>query len=234
MKPLIGISMNYSDKKYVINEPYVKAIVEAGGIPYCIPFGIEEDAEQIIDLLDGLLLTGGVDIHPHYFGEEPHPKLGKVIQARDYNEMILIQAALKKKLPVFAICRGIQILNVALGGSLYQDIEAQYCTEPLLHKQNAARYETAHFIKIDKQSKLFEIVQSEKIAVNSLHHQAVKDVASSLKITAVSSDGIVEAAEMKDYPFCIAVQWHPEEMATAGDDCSKRLFQEFIKACITR
>lgn len=231
MKPIIGLSMTKSDKKYSLNVPYVQAIIDAGGLPLCIPFGIEEDADQLTNTIDGLLLTGGVDIHPHFFNEEPHPKLGEVSLERDQVEIALAKAALEKKLPIFAICRGIQLLNIVLGGNLYQDINAQFEGEPLLHSQKAERHQASHFVTINSESLLFKIIGNDRIAVNSLHHQAVKDVPNVLLLTAKSSDGIVEALELKDYPFCIAVQWHPEEMAVAGDEHSKALFAAFIEAC---
>ena len=231
VKPIIGITMTTSDGKYCINSPYVKSVIDAGGIPFCIPFGVEKDVRQVIDSIDGLLLTGGVDIHPHYFQEEPHPKLGEVMLERDKVEIALAHAALNQKLPVFAICRGIQLLNVALGGTLYQDINAQYEAEPLLHKQNALRHELAHFIEISNGTRLHNILGKDRIAVNSLHHQAVKDVPALFQISARASDGIIEAMELNDYPFCIAVQWHPEEMAAKGEEYSKKLFKAFIDVC---
>ncbi|WP_421664212.1 gamma-glutamyl-gamma-aminobutyrate hydrolase family protein [Lysinibacillus telephonicus] len=231
MKPIVGLTMTKSDKKYSLNAPYVQSILDAGGVPLCIPFGVEKDVDQLISTLDGLLLTGGVDIHPHFFNEEPHLNLGEVSLRRDQVEIALAKVALKKKLPIFAICRGIQLLNIVLGGGLFQDINTQFEKEPLLHNQKAERHEASHFVTINSESLLYKIIGNDKIAVNSLHHQAIKDVPHVLLITAKASDGIVEAVELKDYPFCIAVQWHPEEMAVAGDKHSKALFAEFIQAC---
>ncbi|TSI10124.1 gamma-glutamyl-gamma-aminobutyrate hydrolase family protein [Lysinibacillus sp. BW-2-10] len=231
MKPIIGITMTVIKEKYNINVPYVQSVLEAGGLPFCIPFGVEKDAAQVVEVIDGLLLTGGVDVHPHYFQEEPHPQLGEVMLERDKVEIALAHAALNKKLPIFAICRGIQLLNVALGGTLYQDINAQYEQEPLLHKQQALRHEPSHFVDVVQGSILHKIVGKDRIAVNSLHHQAVKDVSDILKVSSRASDGIIEAMELENYPFCIAVQWHPEEMAVKGDTHSRELFRAFIEAC---
>jgi len=233
MKPLIGITMTTNNGQYCINEAYVKSVIQAGGIPVNIPFGVEADVQQLLNRLDGLLLTGGVDVHPHFFDEEPHIKIGQIMLARDEVELELTEAALKKKMPIFGICRGIQLLNVALGGSLYQDINAQYEQTPILHSQNARRGEATHFIEIKQNSKLHEILGKEKIAVNSYHHQALKRVADVFTVTATASDGIIEAIEMKDYPYCVAVQWHPEEMALVGDEFSEKLFKSFINACVS-
>lgn len=232
MKPVIGITMTTTqDGRYAINEAYVESVLDAGGIPYCIPFGVEGDVEKIMSIVDGLLLTGGVDVHPHFFSEEPHPKLGEVMIERDKVEMYLLHEAVKRKLPIFGICRGIQLLNVGLGGTLYQDIQAQYEKNPIQHSQLARRAEAAHYVKIEKESKLYLMLKKEKISVNSFHHQAIKDVAETLTVVAKSSDGIVEAVEMKDYPFGVAVQWHPEEMAQGGDPNSLALFKEFVEVC---
>ncbi|MFC7685209.1 gamma-glutamyl-gamma-aminobutyrate hydrolase family protein [Ureibacillus sp. GCM10028918] len=232
MKPIIGITMTTNNGQYCINEAYVKSVLQAGGIPVNIPFGVESDAEQLLEGIDGLLLTGGVDVHPHFFDEEPHINIGDIMLERDEVELELTEAALKKTMPIFGICRGIQLLNVALGGTLYQDINSQYEHTPILHKQNARRKEASHYIEITKGSKLHESIGKEKIAVNSFHHQALKKVPDIFEITAKASDGIIEAFEIKDYPYCVGVQWHPEEMAIAGDEHAKNLFKSFIDACV--
>lgn len=233
MKPIIGVTMSQNDKKYSLNAPYVHSIIDAGGIPLCIPFGVEKDVDQLVETLNGLLLTGGVDVHPHFFNEEPHPKLGEVSLQRDLAEIALAKAALKKKMPIFGICRGIQLLNIVLGGNLYQDIDDQYENDSILHQQKAERYEASHYVTIFSESLLYKIIGDDRIAVNSLHHQALKDVPSGLSISAKASDGIIEAMELKDYPFCIAVQWHPEEMAVVGNEHAKALFTAFMEACKT-
>lgn len=231
MKPVIGVTMTTNNGQYCINEAYVKSIIQAGGIPVNIPFGVESDVEQLIDRIDGLLLTGGVDVHPHFFNEEPHVKLGQVMLERDQIELTLTKVALEKKIPIFGICRGIQLLNVALGGTLYQDINTQFKEDPILHQQNARRGEVSHFVEIKPGTQLHDIIGKEKIGVNSFHHQSIKDVANIFSVTAKASDGIIEAIEMKDYPFCLAVQWHPEEMAITNDAHSQKLFKAFIDAC---
>lgn len=226
--------MTQSTKGYSVNIPYVQSILNAGGIPFCIPIGVEKENDQLFDVLDGLLLTGGVDVHPHFYEEEPHPKLGEIMLERDKFEIALTQQGLNKGTPILAICRGIQILNVALGGTLYQDIYSQCEGKVILHSQIADRSVASHFVEINKQSKLFEIIEEQKIPVNSMHHQSIKKVGNHLNIVATASDGIVEAAELDEsiHPFCIAVQWHPEEMAVVGDEYSKKLFSSFIEAAL--
>lgn len=231
MKPIIGVTMTTNNGQYCINEVYVKSVLQAGGIPVNIPFGTGSCAEQLLEKLDGLLFTGGVDVHPHYFHEEPHIHLGEIMQERDEVEMALLKGAVEKKVPILGICRGIQMLNVAMGGTLYQDIQSQYEQTAILHSQKAARKEPTHYVHIKKESKLYNIIGEEKIRVNSFHHQALKEVPEMFEITARASDNIIEAIELKDYPYCLGVQWHPEEMAVAHDDSAKQLFKSFIEAC---
>ncbi|KOS62793.1 gamma-glutamyl-gamma-aminobutyrate hydrolase family protein [Lysinibacillus agricola] len=234
MKPVIGITAFVEDDlSSRLNEAYSKSVIEAGGIPLIIPLGVEEDVVQILSLTDGLLLSGGYDVHPFLFGAEPTPKLGKVHPERDSVELALIEAAYIRKMPIFGICRGIQMLNVALGGTLYQDMESEYHSSKLIkHLQQAARGVATHYVSLTPDTLLRTIIEEEKIAVNSFHHQAVNVVAEKLKVAAKSSDGIVEAVVHEDLPFCLAVQWHPEEQAMAGDEVSKKLFTAFVKASL--
>lgn len=229
MKPIIGITMTKSSNAFSVNSPYVQSVLNAGGVPLCIPLGVEKLSNDLFNVLDGILFSGGVDVHPHFFQEEPHPKLGEIMLERDQFEISLIHEALNKGIPIFAICRGIQILNVALGGTLYQDIYSQR-ENVILHSQKADRSVATHFISIVKDSKLFKIIGKERVAVNSIHHQSIKDVGTHLKVVARTSDGIIEAAEIDEtvHPFCLAVQWHPEEMVVDGDEFSKKLFSRFV------
>ncbi len=232
MKPVIGITAFVEDDLSArLNAAYSNSIIEAGGIPLIIPLGIEEDVAQTLSLTDGLLLSGGCDVHPFLFDAEPAPKLGKVHPERDSVELALIEAAFIRKMPIFGICRGMQILNVALGGNVYQDMDSEYHSKKLLkHMQQAARGVATHYVMVTPDTLLNRISEKEKIAVNSFHHQAVNVLAEKLKVAAKSSDGIVEAVVHEDHPFCLAVQWHPEEQAMAGDEVSKKIFTAFIKA----
>ena len=220
-KPLIGITGNiFIDAhdnlfpgihRAYVNNDYVKAIEKAGGIPIILPLILnEEDVEAQVEAVDGILLTGGYDVHPQFYGEEPMEKLGFVLQERDKHEIELIKNAIELNKPIFGICRGIQILNVALGGSLYQDI-SYVDGSTIKHMQNSLKGAPSHTVDVIKGTKLFEQL-GEKILTNSLHHQAVKEPAESLEITALSKDGIVEALEYSGENYVVAVQWHPEMM----------------------
>lgn len=233
MKPIIVLTTRYlSEQTILLNAAYTTAIIEAGGLPILVPIGVDSDIEQVLSLADGVLLTGGVDVDPAYFGEAQHPKLGEVVPGRDALEIALVKATMSKGMPLFGICRGHQVLNVALGGSLYQDIDSQIDREDLLlHAQKEARVEATHFVDIVPDSQLARIVESDRIAVNSFHHQSVKDVAPVLQVIAQSSDDVIEALVHEDLPFCLSVQWHPEEQACAGDIIARKLFKGFVDAC---
>jgi len=163
MKPIIGITaFAEDDLSSRLNVAYSKSIIEADGIPLIIPLGVEEDAAQVLSLTDGLLLSGGHDVHPFEFGAEPLPKLGQIHPERDKVELALIQAAISRHMPIFGICRGMQMLNVALGGTLYQDIDSEYHSSRLLkHSQQAARGVATHYVQITD-SLLKTIVEEEK------------------------------------------------------------------------
>ena len=215
-----------------LNRAYVWAVESAGGIPIMLP--VTRDPESVgryLGLLDGLLISGGVDVDPACFGEEPHPQLGTVDDDRDTTELPLIRAALAQDLPVFAICRGIQSLNVALGGSLYQDIPSQAPSE--IHHQQSdlgiPRNQTSHAIHIVPDSRLHRIVGQSEMQTNSFHHQALKKVAEGLIVTAYAPDDIIEAAESPTHRYVVAVQFHPEETAPK-DLPSRQLFEAFIAA----
>ncbi len=233
MKPLIGITChNDLEYEYMLNHSYVQAITDAGGVPLLLAMGLENEVELLADRLDGLLLSGGFDINPFSYGEEPHNKLGEISPGRDDNELKLVRAFLVADKPVLGICRGHQILNVAQGGSMYQDIYSQQEGEILQHIQNARRDHLSQRVKLSDDSKLAEILGSSSVLVNSFHHQAVKDVGASLVVCGVTSDHIIEAIESVTHKFVIGVQWHPEHTACSGDMPSKKIFNAFVKACL--
>lgn len=218
--------------QYVTNRAYVRAIEQAGGLPLILPI-VEETGllGRYLGLIDGLLLTGGPDVGPAIYGEEPHPKLGRVDADRDLFELPLIRAAVAQDVPVFGICRGIQSLNVALGGTLFQDLPAQL-PSTIQHEQSDAgipRSQTSHSVEIEADSRLAEIVGGQQMMINSLHHQALKKVAEGLIVMARAEDGVVEAVEDPDRHFLLAVQFHPEETAT-HDAKSRKLFEAFVEA----
>lgn len=232
MKPVIAITACAEDDlSSRLNAAYSKSILEAGGIPIIVPFGVEEDVSQVLSIADGLLLSGGHDVHPFYFGAEPSPKLGRIYPERDMVELALTNRAIERKMPIFGICRGIQLLNVALGGTLYQDIDSEVQSNKLLkHAQQAARGVATHYVNIDEGNLLMKIIEQKQLAVNSYHHQAINVLAESLNVVATSSDGIIEAVAHETLPFCLGVQWHPEELAIAGNEAAKQLFKAFVEA----
>lgn len=229
MKPIIGITTDIGkENRHVLNHNYVKAVIQAGGLPVILPVGIEEDVKQLSKTLDGLLLTGGGDIDPTLFDEEPHKHLGDVSPKRDSIEIELAKEMLSLNKPVLGICRGLQVLNIALGGNMFQDIYSQNTSTLLQHVQKAPRIHQSHFVQVKEGSLLQSIAESDQIKVNSFHHQAVKDVPNPLIISGTASDGIIEAIESEDHAFVLGVQWHPEALAETGDQVSLRIFEKFI------
>jgi putative glutamine amidotransferase len=232
MKPVIGITtdVDISDK-HCLNQEYVQAVIRAGGLPVILPVGVEKDVDQLIGMLDGLLLSGGQDINPMLFEEEPHAYLGEVAPSRDSNELELAQQMLKTGKPILGICRGLQILNVAAGGTLFQDLHKQNEGPILQHLQKAPNTHASHYVQVEAGSLLESVVGNERIQVNSYHHQSLKDVAAVFKVTGVASDGIVEAIEGTGKQFVLGVQWHPELLSAKGDAVSLQIFERFIREC---
>lgn len=212
-------------------EDYTAGIAEAGALPVVLPIGLEDEAiEAMADQLDGLLLTGGVDLDPAYFEEEPIPQLGEVSPARDALEWKLTQAFLARDKPIFAICRGLQVLNAVAGGTLYQDLYAQK-RKILQHSQQAPRWHASHEVTLTPGSKLQAIFGTDRIRVNSFHHQAVHKVAPGFIETAVAQDGVIEAIESLQHRYAVGVQWHPENMWRRQPIVHK-LFQTFVDNCV--
>lgn len=234
MRPLIGISCSYDlkEKRYFLAEAYVEAVIKAGGNPVVLPGAAgQKNVAPYIAVLKGLVLAGGGDVDPSYFNEEPLPGLGEVTPERDSFEILLVKGALRQKLPILGICRGIQVLNVAAGGSLIQHIPSEI-RRPLKHSQNAPRSYASHRVYLEKPSRLAEIMAGTLIRVNSFHHQAVREAAPGFSVTARSSDGVIEAIEAEQYPFVLGVQWHPECMIS-GDRNSRALFKSFLEAAVS-
>lgn len=209
---------------------YVNAIIISGGTPILIPYTSDiEECKNIINKLDGLLIPGGIDVSPLNYGEEPIAEVNMSINKMDLFEIELLKEAKNQNKPILAICRGIQILNVAFGGTLYQDIHAQKVAS-LCHRQDMSiRGEMTHSLSIVPNSKLFGIYKQEKIYVNSFHHQSIKDLAETLIPTAYSKDSILEACESADGRI-IGVQWHPEGLIDS-DNSTKKLFNYFVDLC---
>lgn len=236
-RPLVGYptrsgitGIGYTSPRFANNESYARAIADHGGVPLMIPsVGDEEVIGAVYDLIDGLLLTGGPDVDPARYGAERHPKTDAGDAAMEHAEVYLAQRALQDELPIFAICRGIQALNVVGGGTLYQDVTDEFDT-PIMHPSDAhGRSYLAHAVSIDASSRLARALCTAEIEVNSLHHQAVRELAPGFVVTAQAPDGLIEAIEHPERPFVVGVQWHPEELYRA-DETWSRLFRAFITA----
>ena len=230
MKPIIGISSNIKENYLSVPLENIHAVTKFGGVPLILPNVEEDAASTMAELLDGLLLTGGGDIDPTLFGEEPHPKLGNIIPERDVFELALIQKMLEINKPILGICRGAQIVNIAVGGDMYQDIYAQINHELLQHVQKAQRSHLSHFVQVKKGSLLEKIAQTDKFKVNSFHHQANRNVPKGFSISATASDGIIEAFESNTHKFVLCLQWHPESLIAKNDRVSENIFKAFIGA----
>jgi putative glutamine amidotransferase len=237
-RKIVGITCSSSEAspgenaRQYLNTAYVMAVLNAGGVPLIIPNVVDEElVECYLGSIDGLMLSGGVDVDPKYFGEKHHPQLGTVDASRDSTELALLKRALERDMPIFGICRGIQTLNVALGGTLYQHIPDQ-APSSIHHQQSdieVARNQFSHSIRIEGGSRLKSIVGKDEMLTNSFHHQALKSVAPGLVVTAYAPDGVIEAVEAPDRKYLVAVQFHPEETAP-HDVYSHRLFEAFVQA----
>lgn len=233
--PLIGITAYRRHPagkaiEHSLSEMYVQAVMRAGGVPLLIPVELSaQHAALLTPRLDGLLLSGGGDIQPERYGSQPHPRVASVDPLRDDLEIALVQIAVEQGLPFLGICRGVQVINVALGGTLYEDIASQ-CANPLRHDNypDIPRDFLAHAVKAEAGSRLAAITGCTRFEVNSLHHQALRNAAPSLKAVAWAPDGVIEAVELPGHPFGLGVQWHPECIPDAPE--SLPLFKALVQA----
>ncbi|AUS98301.1 peptidase C26 [Clostridium thermosuccinogenes] len=231
-RPIIGITPGYDEKgeKIFVKDGYYNGIIKAGGLPSILPLTDEEAVlEEFFGICGGFLLCGGPDMDARRFGEENLPCNGEISPLRDSMEIYIAKRAIELGKPVFGICRGIQVMNVALGGTLYQDISSQNRDRRVLkHSQDAPKWYPTHEIFIEEGTKVWRAFMKEKADVNSFHHQAVKDVASGFRVTSRTSDGMVESIEYEGHPFAVGVQWHPEVM-WEKNDLHLELFREFVR-----
>ncbi len=243
MKPIIGITPSLSRDsfahgtfdRYAISANYVNAVLAAGGIPVTLP-PQDDNAGALLDRLDGLLLSGGGDIDPAVYGDDDvHPTTYGVSALRDRFEFGLLREALDRDLPVLCICRGIQVLNVELGGTLYQDVADQFGRE-LLHRQQdvgVQSSEPSHAVTATDGGLLADVYGTLKVQTNSFHHQAIKDMAPDLLVEARSEDGLMEAVSLPTRTFVLGVQWHPEMMFERHDE-HLRPFERLVSVATAR
>lgn len=224
-QPIIGITGNFSESCCTVAEGYIRSILAAGGSPLIIPPYEETDALiATLNRIDALLLTGGGDINPLFLNEDPIAKLGSINHRRDKQELLITRLAADRQIPILGICRGIQIMTAAFGGKLYQDIHTQAPETCIKHNQELDRSHPSHQVYIEKDTWLHRLYQTNSLPVNSFHHQAVKEPAPGFRVSARSTDGIIEAIESTEYKSMIGVQWHPECMILNNDNSMMPLF----------
>lgn len=232
--PLIGVTTSITvgkvPERAYVNSTYLHAVQQAGGVPVVLPPQLSAASlARLVRGLEGLLLTGGGDIDPVVFGEAPHPTVCEVAPARDTLESSAVRIALERRLPILAICRGIQLLNVALGGTLFQDVGSDPGTQ-LRHSQPEARDQPTHKVQVKVGSRLAETLGTDELEVNSMHHQAVKALGAGLAAVAWAPDQIIEGIELTDSSrFVLGVQWHPEELCGHSEP-ARRLFAALVRS----
>lgn len=230
-RPLVGLTLGDADQKgfHRMREDYVRSVKEAGAVPVILPPVDPSDVGALLDRLDGVLLSGGADVDPALYGHAPHPRLGRVERRRDDFEIALVREALRRDVPVLGICRGQQVLNVATGGTLVQDIPSTL-ERAAEHDATGRRWRRSHDVAITPGTRLREILGQDLASVNSFHHQSVDAVGEGLVVSArCPEDGVVEGLEMPSRAFVIAVQWHPESFWDR-DPAQLALFRAVVQA----
>ena len=236
MKPIIGITTNNSKNSYgqptvLLQHSYVRAVMQAGGVPVLIPSSVAEDGwDALYSRLDGILFSGGGDISLDFSPGDPHPRIDDVDLVRDSVELKMVQAATSDGKPFLGICRGCQVVNVALGGTLYTHIPDQLPNALDHSYPGNMRTVLVHEVKLEEGTRVAEIFGEPIIKVNSLHHQGLKDIAPSLRVAGCAPDGLVEAIELPEHPFGLAVQWHPEWLTDQA--WTRNLFKKFVEAAV--
>lgn len=234
MQPVIGIT-TYEGKNpdglptVMLLQAYVYAILEAGGVPVLIPSMLADGRWDVLyERLDGVVFSGGGDIAAEYFNGEDHPRIDGVDHLRDTVELSLLRAVVNNGKPFLGICRGIQLINVGLGGTLYEHLGEQFRGEIDHTYPTTMRTHLVHEVKIEEGTRIADVVGESVLRVNSLHHQGLREIAPGLHVTGYAPDGLVEAVELLDHPFGLAVQWHPEWLT--DQQSTRNLFKAFVDA----
>lgn len=231
MKPIIGILAEIDiEQNTKVQNTYIKVIEESGGIPILLPYvTASQTMEYFVNICDGFLFTGGADIDPKRYGEQPKDTCGIIQYFRDEFEFNMFQMVIQTSKPIFAICRGAQLINVALGGTLYQDLPSELPTQ-IAHRQREEKFSPSHEVRVLGNTPLYQMTGAERICANSFHHQAVKTLGNGLEVMAIADDGVVEAFYLTGQRYLCAYQWHPERLYAIDAD-NRRIFDDFIKAC---
>lgn len=235
-KPVVGISGSIiidgsgsfaGYERAYVNDDYVDSVIQNGGVPYIIPVSADEEVikEQVANI-DALILSGGQDVCPKFYDEEPHRLIGRTFLKRDKFDFKLLEFALERNIPILGICRGMQIINVYFGGSLYQDLSLAP-NSYIKHNQVTDWQIPSHTVSLKKGTELYDIFQADELDVNSFHHQVIHEVAKGFTVTAQAKDGVVEAMENHNYNFLLTVQWHPE-MLHRSELHMNKLFKRLI------
>ncbi len=230
-QPLIGLtcSLNETETRISAYRGYADALLSCGALPVVLP--LTDDIPALLERFDGFVLTGGGDIDPRRYGQWQKPCCGAITPARDEMELALASALSERPdKPALGVCRGLQVMNVALGGDLYQDIAAERGAEVMRHRQSQPENCASHEVIVTMSSLLDEVVHAHSIEVNSLHHQAVRRLGAGFEPCGVASDGLIEAAALSGHPFYLGVQWHPERMWEKSDS-DRAIFTAFVEAC---
>ena len=242
-KPVIGIVTNLinvtegvfaGSERIYLQRDYVRSTLRAGAVPLLLPIIADSDfLFQQVEAIDAIIISGGQDVEPHHYNETPAPWLEATCPERDLYELAVIKAATALKKPIFGICRGLQLINVAFGGSLYQDISKEHVAPSLPHSQKAERHEATHSVEFIEGSWLSTLYTKKNLDTNSFHHQAIKELAPSFQVSCRAKDGIIEGIErIENGSFIAAVQWHPEMMTEQNPDM-QRLFEAFVEVTKT-